>query len=499
MTRELVGASGPELNHVLSYDTNVANSDPSGLITIVSSPAPSNGTYRWKGTGDGVHGGGCVVSPKQTVTQRTYAAFLLPQLRVSGTLSSGDAFYILALDIGAANADIEMVILYQTASTFKIKFVNRASGTDVFSLTTTNAFATGVDHSVRATFDGHLWSIWVNGVQESTRAHYVKPSSGQILLQVQSGMATGQSFLVTQPRVYFYDTESERPGFPCGAARLDPNANTSESAYYSQVGACTVDDGTYANWDDYAAGGTPDDGTTFNCGNESLNGSETSSLSTWTIPSGQVVTGVVWRAWQRANIASKTVANWARLKYSGSLSEVAQPNISWSAWPSATGTPNARLNPVFYNGAPGGGALTQTVIDGLEAGHRVVSTNDANAEVSALAVEVFSETDDPVVITGSTETVRVAQDGEYDTTFLDIRYYADSHLITSAICQNGREEGGGVVYWRVEDGVTGNFVDGFVEPLAFSDQIIDPALGLKYIPNPAPPPTRTDNTIFFLG
>lgn len=433
MTRELVGAAGPECNHKNTYRYST-NSDPNALLTIVSSPAPSNGTYRWKGTGNS-QDGGWLIHPKLTPTVRIYAAFLLPQLRVSGTLSPGDAFHILALDYAGASSDIEMVVIYASASTYKLQWVVRTSGTDVAVVTSTNAFATGTDYSVRVVFDNNTWYLWVNGTVEGSgiNGDHVKPTNGAINLAVPAGMVSGQSWLMTQPRLYFYDSPSERPGFPCGAARLDPTGNTSESGFNSQVGGCLTDNGDFANWDDYAAAGAPDDATTYNCGQSGVGElKEVSSLSTWTIPSGQVVTGVMHRLWQAASGADKTISTFSRVKYSTSAVETQLPNLAYTTWDIVKVT-----NPVTpINAAPGGGAITQTVIDGLEAGVRIPSGNGANAYVSANCVEVFSETDDPEP-SGATATVQVGQMG---TAIASVEYLTGTGVITKLIIDNPTDQ-----------------------------------------------------------
>jgi hypothetical protein len=281
-------------------------------------------------------------------------------------------------------------------------------------------------------------------------------------------LAAGQTMYWDGYGGYHGDDASERPD-PSTLWRrfLPPNSDTAESEYRSQVGDCLTDNGTYTNVDDWASGGQNDGLTTYSCG-PVANAKEVYGLATATAVGD--ISGVITHYLLSANLVSKTVDNWARLKYGSDALEVQLPNLSATSL-----VPNKAV----FRTPPGSAPWSQAIIDGLEVGHRVVSTNGATARVTALGVEVFAVK--PFVPpTDPVDTVRIAFQGDPDApdATLDVVYFFDSGIIIAALIQNYYTDR--TLYYSLTNVETLIQHEGVLEPLEFRTHEINADEGFIY-------------------
>jgi len=370
----LVGRGGvaPECIHAGTYA--VASTVPASY-SVVTTPAPSQGLGRFK-----------AVNPAATWwLQRsgmTFAAqpwtwLVQRDFRAVGTFSAGSNFCIGIMNFEA----LGLRGFGQASGKYKVALVDL---TGAAQGTSTTEYASNVDITIRVQWNGSEAKVWINGLLEITVATTGRPTTGQMILWwLASDMATVTKYWGVYS-VATSDTEADRIGTNLRRGRLDPTGDTTEDDFGQQGASCVAGDATFSNWDDYAGGGAPDDATTFNCG-ATLGTKQVSSLSTVTV--ADVVLGVAARYWAHANIGDKGhVQLLARLKYAGNAIDAADPleaSATWVGWAEWFSTP------------PGGGAWSQTIIDGLECGCSRFGSAAANLDVSAMAVEVFWVDADP--------------------------------------------------------------------------------------------------------
>lgn len=374
MALTLHGGFGPDLIHAETWS---AGATPSGY-SVVTTPAPTQGLGRFK-----------AVNPaaiwslnwtgENSFTVQPYTWQVLT-FRADGTFSSGTDFGIIRLEGNGTGTDpIGLYGIGQANGRYKVALVDNA-GTTIHA-TSTNDYASAADITIRVQWDGTNCKIWIDGVLEITHATTVKPQAGNCILWWHSGnMATVTKYwsgfvCVTS------DTEADRPGTDLRRYRLDPNANTSDNGW-GQPLACASANGRFEEWDDYAAGGAPDSGTTFNCKDAGI-ASHVSGLTTATAVG--TILGAIGHSWQRTNVANKAALLTPKIAYAGA-SVLGASQVQTTAWVS---------HMMVQATVPGGGAWSQTVIDGLEYGTRRSDSEVADAEVSAIAVEVFAIDADP--------------------------------------------------------------------------------------------------------
>ncbi len=263
-------------------------------------------------------------------------------------------------------------------STFTIKVTSGGTVTGSIQINTSQTF------TVALAYDGANVTLYIDGVQDAQAANTTKLDSRAVAVfgtQTEAGVIHYYDYAAS-----FEGDADDQPDTDVGVYLLNPNANTSEDDYSDQAdcSAGAAGAGDFARWDDYP--GTPDDATTYNCAG-ARNAQQTSGLSTAS-PSGDIA-GAIYRIWNEATTGTKTVDNWARLIEGANVSEVQLVNIGHDSF---------KTDMLVYPDPPDGGAWTQAIVDALEAGHRVVSTNGAGANVSALGVAIVSVSDLPAAI-----------------------------------------------------------------------------------------------------
>lgn len=351
-------------------------------FSLVTSPAPDHGTYRIKGVGG---------SDKMLVGSHseTFTWLIARQSRHDGTLSSGDAFDVFTGSSNPGGDGLTTLIIervYASASTYNYRVTTiDGFGTRTVRATGTTAYSTGTDYTLRLETkltggSNATLKLWINGTLEIT-VSVTASFLGQWFL-AQTNCTSAKFALWTLPSVWGSNSESDRPGVGALDWCSTPDGNTSETDYGDQTNCAIATLGTYTNWDDWATdtANAANDATDFNCG-PALNYQEKSTLTAPTI-TVQTSWGALGLYRQRANVSSKTMDNWSRWTYSGSTVEVQLLNIALTAW---------RCFRALHTSIPGGGSnLSQAIVDGSELGHRVVSTNGANAEVSTIAMIWFT-------------------------------------------------------------------------------------------------------------
>lgn len=382
MALELISAVGPELNHAASYyffDSNATRP------TVVSTPAPSQGTYRFETVGDG-NRNQQRLTPQDTFTAKNFVWACIRQFRLSGTLLATSSPCEFFTPAG------ELILMWrrQSNTTYTID-VTPTSGANADAdkiITGTTVLNTDTDYALRLEFSGSIVKFWINGVLEGSAASTRKPSNEGISVDSRvgaaGGMEAGMTMRWARMGMFHSDLESDRPGTAVSIYRLDPNGNVAGENDHSLTACNNNLDGTFTAWDDYTAGGAPNNDTDYNCAENGAARTQTSDLTTATIVNN--IMGVIVKYFQAANVTSKTVNSNARLKSGGTGVNQALTNTAVTSYVTKGSV---------YRSVPGGGSWTQTVIDGLQAGHNIPTGNGAHLKVTAMAVEVCSVDSDP--------------------------------------------------------------------------------------------------------
>ena len=381
MSREFVAGCVGDINDFVAY----ASTAPGATFSIVTTPAPSQGTYRWKATGDGtvdlVNGQGH--APGFTKTWR----FLVQRdFRVSGTLTAGQKIAFLAY----GSNDL-LRVSRVSDSTWNIELYDFVTSSVV--ATGTTALNTDQDYNIRVVTNGSVVKVLVGSTEEINVSQTCTMQAG---IQIRNGftshgggLATGQSMLWGVATMWEGDAESDRPGTACNKYMLPVNVNASSALFGNQTVCLGGGEGSYAEWDDWNAGGTADDATTYNCARGGDGGVETSETDTVTV-AFQDSAGVSVVVRVRAAVGSKTINSYMRIGDGTYSAEVQNANIASAIF---------ILRAAAFAVAPDTGAWDQTDIGNLRAGVRTVNTNNDTSHWTALGVQVWTIDSDPPATT----------------------------------------------------------------------------------------------------
>ncbi len=374
--RGLIGM-GPAINDITQYaHTDV---DRSGL-SVVAAPAPPQGTYRLKMTGDGTQSS-VITYLSDTFTPDNYVAACLA-FRLTGTLGSGDTETFAG---GGTTG----------ASSWRWRW-DYSSSTDKYTISvaygaaarvTSGELTTGIDYEIRSVWDGTNVELWIDGVSQGTGAETNMPDNRAVSFgALITGMAVGQDHYMSNFGMWDYPNVSDRPASAVKQYRLDPNDDYDSTLFGNQVTCLGGGDATFADWDDYAGGGANDGNTTFVCARGGDGGVELSELSTATVADVGNMMAIV-RMQPKAVLGSKTFTSWLQIHDGANSQELQNANIGTTTY--------TRPQSAVFATNPNSGVWTQPGVNGLKAGVRTVNTNDDSAYFTALGVEVISVGDDP--------------------------------------------------------------------------------------------------------
>jgi len=261
-----------------------------------------------------------------------------------------------------------------------LRGIGQANGRYKVALTQNDGTADAISSSdyassdlltIRREWNGTTCILEINGLVEATFTTANRPTNGRVLLWVVTGdVGTGLTKRWSNWATATGASGADRPGATAESFRLDPNGNVVDGWV-----------GVYTDWDDFVAGGTPDDGTTICYAAQGI-ATEVSALTTAS-PTG-VVGGVYVIMRTRMNVANKGATLYAVIQQSGANQVLKlMDTIDNTEWRGVRG---------LINTAPGG----SWDIPNLEAGAKRFPAGDAaNLEVTALCVELIALTDDP--------------------------------------------------------------------------------------------------------
>lgn len=396
MTRTMMGGCAMEVATLLAF--GVPDAFESGF-SMVTSPAPAQGTYLLKATN--TTGSSKRLSPSNNFYTWTesYAWLSEREFRLDGTLNAGQQ--VNFFQWGSPWAGAQIGWLYESASTFKIRLQDKPTyvGAPTVLGTSSNAFSTGASHSIRIEADGTNVRLWVDGTLEFTSASASIPNNSGLLATKFSdansavGLAAGQDMYWGQVGEWQSNSAADRPGVLVNGYGLFPNgdAGTNEWGGLISAGAedCTdTAKGRWQNWDDWVSGGSADDDTEYNCKFGVSSKTEISNLTTATVTNVANV-GAMMYARQRIASGTKVTPSYMRLEDgAGNNSEVQNLDDNSATY---------ALFGATFNSFPAGSPVTQTHIDNLNAGIRAPghATDYANLLTTALWVGLITVDDDP--------------------------------------------------------------------------------------------------------
>ncbi len=377
MSRTFRGGSG-EINDILAYASSAATG-----FSVVSTPAPAQGTYRIKATGTTSANISMIINKGHLFTD-TYRWQCQRDYRLAGTLNAAQE--VKCMLFGASNRFVGYWV-YESASSYKFRLKDDiAPATHGTSSSTYTAGGSPEDIDLRIQTDGSRVKLWINGVLEIDAATTYELAAGY-MVYYNTTLAASQDMYWGASGAWESSSEADRPGFAVKKWYM-PLAGDGSSASFENDDACEEDgSGGYIEWDDWNSAGVVDDDTTFNqlCGAHV--GLEISTLTNVTITDPENA-GVVVRARLRAILGSKTVDTYFRIEDGTDNVEIQNDNLSSTSY---------LIKAAAFDGPPDAGAdWSQGDFDNLRAGMRkAIGSGDDNLRVTALGVEVISVDDDP--------------------------------------------------------------------------------------------------------
>lgn len=394
MALEIIGGAGPVANHINTY--GVLSDDVTGW-TIVTSPAPSDGTWRIKA----VEGANADLDllPSDSFAAKVFQWWSCRDFRFGGTVVSGDEIPFLLLG-GGVGVIYYFGVKYATASTyhFVVWEANIGAGTNTDVLVSSSTFTAGgspVDYAVRLEVSKdapNLWRLWVDGTNEGEYAGTggsITNRSSCILLNGATitdfnRLGSGQEMFFNGLLWSQSDDENDRPDTDVEVDRLDSDGDTADDDFGDHNDCSNDGAATHTNW---APSSDAPDESTYNC-RGAKNELQISTLTSVT-PSVALV-GAIYRNWRRSNDTVKVVNNWARLVNGSDRTETVEVQLSDPQ------TTSFESDAAVFSVPPSGNfPWIITDVSSLQAGSRVVNTNTANIEIAMQFVELFSVSNDP--------------------------------------------------------------------------------------------------------
>jgi hypothetical protein len=264
-------------------------------------------------------------------------------------------------------------------------------GTTLF--TSASEFDTGTKYDFRIQWDGTNWTLWVNGTQEGQAARTAQINNRSMSSILTTSGSTVQHYFASGA-LSMSNSESDRPSSDDVEVRdlgVDTGGSESE-AQWGDDGSC-ITGSTTAAIADVVLVSDQVTTATYWCEFAADTGAETVDTITYTFTSGHTIGGGRWNGVLSANVASKTVTMAARIYDGATGSNVTTANLGSTDWTSRQH---------YYPLAPGGGAWSQTEVDGLKIGaiNQGAGANGANTRCAALIFTLAALGNDPPAAAG---------------------------------------------------------------------------------------------------
>src|SRR3990167_2134431 len=226
MTRALIDGIGFEMAEGRAYDTNQL---PTGF-SLVTSPAPAQGTYLLKATG--TTGGNLDHERTQNVYNQQFRWLCLREFRLDGTLNAGQVVSFLRDDTGG---DLEFKWVYATGSTYQLRLTIGGAT----NYTTTTTYATGSPISIRLENRTIFhYKVWINGVLEFNISTGANSNLRPVFRN--TTLAAGQDMYWGAVGCWDAFAEFDRPGTTIDRYSIHPNGD-STGEYGGLISGGSVD------------------------------------------------------------------------------------------------------------------------------------------------------------------------------------------------------------------------------------------------------------------
>ena len=163
MARTFFGG-GSEINDLLAY------TEPGSVTTgfsVVATPAPSQGTYRFKATGTtaAVLITHSALGNLDNVPSLTYRWQSQRDFRLEGTLNAAQEVRFAQFQTSGPNL-LRFYWVYVSSTTYKLRIKNNVDTTLGTTTSTYTAGGSPEDIDIRLQTDGTTLKLWVNGTLE---------------------------------------------------------------------------------------------------------------------------------------------------------------------------------------------------------------------------------------------------------------------------------------------------------------------------------------------
>ncbi len=264
--------------------------------------------------------------------------------------------------------------LYNVSGTYKWRLWNTLADTQVGSDSAAQTVGSTLLVNLRVDRDGDQLDLFVDGSNVISASQSIA-ANGSVLGGSSSGAATDAAYWSAWC-LYFDATDTLNEAHYPEMRLLHPDGVGTYSDYTKKGGGAADP----LEWDDLVSKGDPDDDTTYNAGQDATE-QETHTITTHTMTN--TIQGVALLHVLRQDQATKTVVHGAIIRSVGSDKTVSYLSED-------IGETYVVREAVFHT-SPSGAAWTQTIITGLEAGHRRDAGSAAlNIRVTTLAVVVVA-------------------------------------------------------------------------------------------------------------